>query len=134
MYQTWHAITPFSEKRRQKQQLWYYQLLMEALPSGTTCTVLWEAEKLRRCIYSDEKRVISFDLQFYIKATQMQERNDVKNKFVFWIPELHAVFFSLKVTGKLMVVNWSKCLKKQVTLNFIQRELDDFRLAFCTQQ
>ena len=33
-----------------------------------------------------------------------------------------------------MVVGWINCLKKQVILNDIQRQVDDFRLALCTQK
>ena len=61
-----------------------------------------EAEKLRRKIFKDDKTTISFDLQLYINAIRLQERNDIKDSLVFRIGELHVVFCVLKVIGKLI--------------------------------
>ena len=61
-----------------------------------------EAEKLRMKIFKDGKTIISFDLQLYIKAILLQERNDIKDSFVFRKGELHVVFCVLKVIGKLI--------------------------------
>ena len=33
-----------------------------------------------------------------------------------------------------MAVDWRKYLKEPVILNYIQREADDLRLAFCAQE
>ena len=69
---------------------------------GNLCSVFKEAERLRRSVYSDDKTIISFDIQLYIKTTRLQERNDVKNGFVFRMGELHVVFCALKVIEKLI--------------------------------
>ena len=61
-----------------------------------------EAEKLRRKIFKDGKTIISFDLQLYINAIQLQERSDIQNSFVFRMGELQVVFCVLKVIGKLI--------------------------------
>ena len=61
-----------------------------------------EAEKLRRKIFKDGKTIISFDLQLYINAIQLQERSDTQNSFVFRMGELQVVFCVLKVIGKLI--------------------------------
>ena len=65
-------------------------------------TSIKEDEKLRRKIFKDDKTIISFDLQLYIKAIWLQERNDIKDSFVFRMGELHVVFCVLKVIGKLI--------------------------------
>ena len=65
-------------------------------------TVIKEAEKLRQCVWSDEKTVISFDLQLYIKAIHLQQKPDIRDNFVFRMGELHVVFCALKVLGKLI--------------------------------
>ena len=46
-------------------------------------TAIKEAEKLRQCVWSDGKRVISFDLQLYIKAIRLQQKPDLRDNFVF---------------------------------------------------
>ena len=66
------------------------------------CTAIKEAEKLRQCVWSDGKTVISFDLQLYIKAIRLQQKPDIHDNFVFRIGELHVVFCTLKVFGKLV--------------------------------
>ena len=48
----------------------------------------------------------------------MQERNDVKNKFVFWIPELHAVFFCTKSHGKTDGSELEQVLEKAGNFKF----------------
>ena len=60
-----------------------------------------EAEKRRRKIFKDGKTIISFDLELYIKAVRLQERNDIKDLFAFQMGELHVVLCVLKVIGKL---------------------------------
>ena len=50
-----------------------------------------EAEKLRRKIFNDGKTIISFDLQLYINTIWLQERNDIKDSFVFQMGELQVV-------------------------------------------
>ena len=65
-------------------------------------TSIKEAEKLRRKTFKDGKTMISFDLQLYIKVIRVQERNDIKDWFVFRMSELHVVFCVLKVIGKLI--------------------------------
>ena len=64
-------------------------------------TALKEADKLRESIYCDGKTIVTFDLQLYIKAIQLQEV-DIKSNFVFRMGELHVVFCVLKVIGKVM--------------------------------
>ena len=61
-----------------------------------------EAEKLRRKIFKDNKTIISFNLQLYIKTIRLQERNDIKELFVFRMGELHVVFCVLKAIGKFI--------------------------------
>ena len=65
-------------------------------------TAMKEAEKIRQHIYQDGKTIISFDLQFYIKAIMLQQRPDIQNGFVFSTGELQVVFCALKVIGKLI--------------------------------
>ena len=65
-------------------------------------TAMKEAEKIRQHIYQDGKTIISFDLQFYIKAIMLQQRPDIQNGFVFSMGELQVVFCALKVIGKLI--------------------------------
>ena len=48
------------------------------------------------------KTVISFDLQLYAKAIRLQVKPDIRDSYVFRIGELHVVFTSLKVLGKLI--------------------------------
>ena len=60
------------------------------------CTAIKEAEKLRQCVWSDGKTVISFDLQLYIKAIRLQQKPDIRDNFVFRMGELHVVFCTLK--------------------------------------
>ena len=50
-----------------------------------------EAEKFRRKIFNDGKTIISFDLQLYINTIWLQERNDIKDSFVFQMGELQVV-------------------------------------------
>ena len=61
-----------------------------------------EDENLRKKIFKTGKTIISFDLQLYIKTVRLQERNDVKNSFVFRMGELHVVFCVLNLIGKLI--------------------------------
>ena len=60
-----------------------------------------ETEKLRRKIFKDGKTIISFDLQLYIEAIRLQERNAIKDLFVFRMGEFYVVFCDLNVIGKL---------------------------------
>ena len=53
-------------------------------------------------MWSDEKTVISSDLQFYIKAIHLQQKPDIRDNFAFRMGELHVVFYVLKVLGKLI--------------------------------
>lgn len=65
-------------------------------------TAIKEAEKLREKVYPRGKTIISFDLQLYIKAIRLQERDDINESFVFRMGELHVVFCVLKCLGKLI--------------------------------
>ena len=65
-------------------------------------TALKEVDKLRESVYCDGKTIVTFDLQLYIKAIQLQEKVDIKSNFVFRIGELHIVFCVLKVIGKVI--------------------------------
>ena len=65
-------------------------------------TAIKAADELREIIYPEGKTIISFDLQLYIKAIQLQEEPDIKEGFVFRIGELHVVFCALKVLGKMI--------------------------------
>ena len=65
------------------------------------CTIR-EAGKVKNVIQSAGRTIISFDLQLYAKAIRLQVKPDVKNDFVFRMGELHIVFTTLKVLGKLI--------------------------------
>ena len=65
-------------------------------------TAIKKGEKLRQCVWSDGKRVISFDLQLYMKAIRLQQKPDIRDNFVFRIGELYLVFCALKVLVKLI--------------------------------
>ena len=59
-------------------------------------TALKEADKLQKLVYCDGKTIVTFDLQLYIKAIQLQEKVDIKSNFVFRMGELHVVSVYLK--------------------------------------
>ena len=46
-------------------------------------TAIKEEEKLRQCVWSDGRTVISFDLKLYIKAIHLQQKPDIRDNFVF---------------------------------------------------
>ena len=66
------------------------------------CTAIKKAEKLKQCVWSDEKTVISSDLLLYIKAIHLQQKPDIRDNSVFRMGDLHVVFCVLKVLGKLI--------------------------------
>ena len=61
-----------------------------------------DSEKLNKELSNGSKTVISFDLQLYAKAFRLQVKPDIRDNYVFRIGELHVVFTSLKVLGKLI--------------------------------
>ena len=62
-----------------------------------------DSEKLSKELSNGSKTVISFDLQLlYAKAIHLQVKPDIRDKYVFRTGELHIVFTSLKVLGKLI--------------------------------
>lgn len=65
-------------------------LVINGSPSswGNLYSALKEAEKFRRSIYTGGKTILSFYLHLYIKAARFQEKNDVKNGFLFRTGEL----------------------------------------------
>ena len=65
-------------------------------------TAIMEAEKLRKYLNRATKTIISFDLQLYSKAIQLQQREDIQNNFVFRLGELHVVFCFIKTLGKMI--------------------------------
>ena len=69
---------------------------------GNLYSAIKEAEHLNEEIAPGTKTVISFDLQLYSKAIQLQSKPDVNERFVFRIGELHVVFTVLKILGKLI--------------------------------
>ena len=62
-------------------------------------TAIMEADKLRKYLNGATKIIISFDLQLYSKAIQLQQREDI---FVFRLGELHVVFCFIKTLGKMI--------------------------------
>ena len=68
-------------------------------------TAIKEAEKLRQCVWSDGKIVISFDLELYIKAIRLQQKPDIRDNFVFRMGELPVVFCAHNVLGKFIDSN-----------------------------
>ena len=96
-----------------------YNSLLGVKPFVTTVAILpiingspteWEhlyaamkvAEKVKNRIFKDGKTIISFDLQFYIKAFTLQQRPYIRSGFVFRMGERHVVFCALKVIGKFI--------------------------------
>ena len=65
-------------------------------------TAIMEAGKLRKYLNGATKTIISFDLQLYSKAIQLQQREDIQNNFVFRLEELHVVFYFIKTLGKMI--------------------------------
>ena len=65
-------------------------------------TAFRAAEDVKNQIYPDVKTIISLDLQLYAKAIRLQARPDVRNNFVFRAGELHTVFVTLRVLGKMI--------------------------------
>ena len=61
-----------------------------------------EAGKVKNVIQPAGKTIISFVLQLHAKAIRLQVRPDVKSDFVFRMRELHNVFTTWKVLGKLI--------------------------------
>ena len=61
-----------------------------------------EAGKVKNVIQPAGKAIVSFDLQLYPKAIRLQVKPDIKNDFVLRMGELHIVFITLKVLGKLI--------------------------------
>ena len=61
-----------------------------------------EAGKVKNVIQPAGKTIISFVLQLHAKAIRLQARPDVKSDFVFRMRELHNVFTTWKVLGKLI--------------------------------
>ena len=64
--------------------------------------VMKDCEKLNKELSNGSKTVILFDLQLYAKAICLQVKPDICDNYVFRTGELHAVFTSLKVLGKLV--------------------------------
>ena len=60
------------------------------------------SEKLNEELSSGSKTVTSFDLQLNAKAIRLQVKPDIRDNYVLRIGELHVVFTSLKVLGKLI--------------------------------
>ena len=78
-------------------------------------TAIMEADKLRKYLNGATKTIISFDLQLYSKAIQLQQREDIQNNFVFRLGGLHVVFCFSKTPGKCFVgVALTKHLLKPV--------------------
>ena len=51
-------------------------------------------------VISNRKTIISLDLQLYAKAMQLKAKQDINEKFVFRLGELHIVFAFLKTVDK----------------------------------
>ena len=65
-------------------------------------TALKESKKLRKSVYYEIKKILTFNLRLYIKAIRLQKKNDIKSSFAFRMGELHVVFCVLKVIGKVI--------------------------------
>ena len=61
-----------------------------------------DSEKLNEELSSGSKTVTSFDLQLNAEAIRLQVKPDIRDNYVLRIGELHVVFTSLKVLGKLI--------------------------------
>ena len=115
----WFTLKSLSPQSSHKIPTWaaYNSLLTDAKPKTTVqqlpivngrptssenllCAIK-EAGKVKNVIQPARKSIISFDLQLYAKAIQLQVKPDITNDFVFRMGELHIVFTNLKVLGKL---------------------------------
>ena len=115
----WFILKSLSPQLSHKIPTWaaYNSLLTDAKPKTTVqqlpivngrptssenllCAIK-EAGKVKNVIQPARKSIISFDLQLYAKAIQLQVKPDITNDFVFRMGELHIVFTNLKVLGKL---------------------------------
>ena len=63
-------------------------------------SALMVANKLRLNNTTQNKTIITLDLQLYSKCIQMQKRDEIDRQFVFRMGELHIVFAFLKCIGK----------------------------------
>ena len=65
-------------------------------------SALMVANKLRSNNTTQNKTIITLDLQLYSKCIQMQSRDEIDRQFVFRMGELHIVFAFLKCIGKFI--------------------------------
>ena len=65
-------------------------------------TSLKEVQKVNASLAPGTSTIVTFDLQLYSKAIQLQLNSDIDDSFVIRMGELHVVFTALKVLGKLI--------------------------------
>ena len=58
--------------------------------------------KLNVNIGQSSKTIISLDLQLYMKCIQLQSIGNINQNFIFRMGELHTVFCTMKVLGKII--------------------------------
>ena len=83
---------------------------MQQLPIVNESPTSWEnllcafkeAGKVKNVNQPAGKTFISFDLQLYAKTIWLHVKPDNKNDFVFRMGELHILFTTFKVLGKLI--------------------------------
>ena len=96
----------------------YNSILADKKPTNTHCilpmiqgtTTDWStlysaiaaSAKLNVNIGQSSKTIISLDLQLYMKCIQLQSIGNINQNFVFRMGELHTVFCTMKVLGKII--------------------------------
>ena len=96
----------------------YNSILADKKPTNTHCTLpiiqgtpkdwsnLYSAiaasAKLNVNIGQSSKAIMSLDLELYMKCIQLQSIGNINQNFIFRMRELHTVFCTMKVLGKII--------------------------------
>ena len=96
----------------------YNSILADKKPTNTHCilpiiqgtptdwsnlySAIAASAKLNVNIGQSSKTIISLDLQLYMKCIQLQSIGNINQNFIFRMGELHTVFCTMKVLGKII--------------------------------
>ena len=96
----------------------YNSILADKKPTNTHCilpiiqgtptdwsnlySIIAASAKLNVNIGQSSKTIISLDLQLYMKCIQLQSIGNINQNFIFRMGELHIVFCTMKVLGKII--------------------------------
>ena len=96
----------------------YNSILADKKPTNTHCilpiiqgtptdwsnlnSIIAASVKLNVNIGQSSKTIISRDLQLYMKCIQLQSIGNINQNFIFRMGELHIVFCTMKVLGKII--------------------------------